>query len=378
MDAVAAGQGPAGELAENAGLPFERARAMPRSVYSSPEFLELELDRVFAADWFCAGRADGFPQAGDWLAFDLAREPVVVVRGHDGEIRALSNVCRHRMSRIVEGRGNSRTLSCPYHGWTYGLDGRLRGAAGMTRNDAFDRRACRLPEFRCEIWLGWVMVTLNPHAPPVAGQLAALEAMIGDYGMQDYVQGFFEIMQWNTNWKVLAENFMESYHLPVCHARTIGALSRVDDVECPQGRPAFNYHTLQKEPEFTLSIAHPDNERMQGERRLTTYLLSIYPSLMITLTPGYFWYLALHPAGTGRVRIFFGGGMAVEFANDPDGQKHFDELRILLDEVNKEDRGCTERVYAGLLSEFAEPGCLSHLERPNYEFANYLSNRVSP
>ncbi len=377
MDAVAAQRGPARELAENVGQPFERARAMPKSVYSSQEFLELELDRIFGMDWFCAGRVDGFSKAGDYLAFDLAREPVVVVRGNDGKVRALSNVCRHRMSKIVEGRGNSRTLSCPYHGWTYSLDGQLRGAAGMGHNSEFDRRACRLPEFRCEIWLGWVMVTLNPDAPPVAEQLAEVESMIEDYGMRDYSQGFFEVMEWNTNWKVLAENFMESYHLPVCHARTIGGLSRVDDVECPEGGPAFNYHTLQKEPEFTLSIAHPDNRRMQGERRLTTYLLSIYPSLMITLTPGYFWYLTLHPVEPGKVRIFFGGGMAPEFANDPDGQKHFDELRTLLEAVNAEDRGCTERVYAGLQSEFAEPGYLSHLERPNFEFATYLSNRVS-
>ena len=245
----------------------------------------------------------------------------------------------------------------------------------MARNLDFDRSKHRLPPVRCETWLGWVLVTLNPDAPPVAEHLAEVEGMISDYEMQDYRQGFFEVMEWNTNWKVLAENFMESYHLPVCHAKTIGGLSRVDDVECPEGRPAFNYHTLQKDPEFTLSVAHPDNVRLKGDRRFMTWLIVVYPSMLITLTPGYFWYLTLHPVTPGKVRIFFGGGMSKDFSNDPEGERHFADLR-LLDEVNEEDRGCTERVYSGLISDFAEPGHLSHLERPNFEFANYLSQRI--
>ena len=376
MDGFVLTAGPAAELAENVSQPFERARAMPKCVYSSEEFLQLELEHIFRKDWFCVGREDGLARPGDYLAFDLAGQPIMVLRDNDGKIRAQANVCRHRMSKIVEGRGNTRTLVCPYHGWTYGLDGRLRGAPGMARNSDFDKSRYRLPQIRCEIWLGWVLVTLNPDAPQVAEHLAEVEAMIEDYAMQDYSQGFFEVMEWDTNWKILAENFMESYHLPVCHAKTIGGLSLVDDVECPKGRPAFNYHTLQKDPEFTLSVAHPENVRLKGDRRFMTWLLAIYPSMLITLTPGYFWYLSLHPVSPGKVRIFFGGGMSKEFKSDPNGAKHFAELRKLLDEVNEEDRGCTERVYAGSLSEFAEPGHLSHLERPNFEFANYLSKRI--
>ena len=349
---------------------------MPKSVYCSEEFLQLEIESVFKKDWFCVGREDGFANPGDYLAFELAGQPVMVLRDNEGNIRAQANVCRHRMSKIVEGRGSKRSLVCPYHGWTYGLDGRLRGAPGMGRNTGFDRSGYRLPQIRCETWLGWVLVTLNPDAPPVSEHLAEVESMIRDYDMPSYTQGYFEVMEWNTNWKVLAENFMESYHLPVCHAKTIGGRSRVDEIDCLEGRAAFNYHTLQKEPDFTLSVAHPDNTRLKGDYRLMTWLLAIYPSMLVTLTPGYFWYLSLHPVSTGRVRIFFGGGMAKEFADDPEGQKHFDELKKLLDEVNEEDRGCTERVYAGLLSDFAEPGHLSHLERPNFEFATYLSNRI--
>ena len=106
-------------------------------------------------------------------------------------------------------------------------------------------------------------------------------------------------------------------------------------------------------------------------------MLAIYPSLLITLTPGYFWYLTLHPQGPGQVRIGFGGGMSPDFVGDPDAQAHFTALKTLLDEVNVEDRGCTEKVYRGLLSRLARPGHLSHLERPNYDFARYLESRLA-
>ena len=112
------------------------------------------------------------------------------------------------------------------------------------------------------------------------------------------------------------------------------------------------------------------------ERRRTTFLLAVYPSLLITLTPGYFWYLTLHPDGVDHVRIGFGGGMSDDYAEDADAQANFETLKTLLDEVNVEDKGCTEKVYKGLSSEGAEPGHLSHLERPNYDFAHYINGRI--
>lgn len=98
--------------------------------------------------------------------------------------------------------------------------------------------------------------------------------------------------------------------------------------------------------------------------------------MLITLTPGYFWYLSLHPKGVGQVHINFGGGMSPEFVSDPDAQDHFKAVKTLLDDVNIEDRGCTEKVFKGLLSDHATPGHLSHLERPNYDFAKYLASHA--
>ncbi|MEI4471682.1 aromatic ring-hydroxylating oxygenase subunit alpha [Frigidibacter sp. MR17.24] len=369
---------PAAELFENVSAPFGQARAMPKSVYTSPEFLERELSAIFARDWLCAGRADALPAPGDYLTMQIAGEPIIVLRDREGALRAMSNVCRHRMSTLLEGRGNVRSIVCPYHAWTYSLDGSLRGAPAMAANEGFCKTDVALPQVRCEEWLGWIMVTLNPDAPPPAETLAGVEALVGKFGMQHYVEAFREEFRWNTNWKVLAENFMESYHLPVCHAETIGHTVDLMKMTCPEGEAAFNYHYIIKNDALDLTLAHPTNTTLEGDDRRTTWLLSIYPALLITLSPGYFWYLCLTPDGPDHVNVLYGGGLAPEFVADPKASEHFARLKALLDEVNDEDKDCVERVYRGIRSRMGAPGHLSHLERPNFDFARWISARVGP
>ena len=367
---------PTAELRANVALPFGQAVAMPKSVYTSPEFAALEQRHIFARDWLCAGRADALRAPGDYLTMDISGEPILVLRDQDGIVRAMSNVCRHRMSTLLEGRGTTRSIVCPYHAWTYNLDGTLRAAPAMTRNDGFCKDRIALPPVRCEVWLGWIMVTLNPDAPPVADRLAGVSDLIGPFQMEAYVESFREEFRWATNWKVLAENFMESYHLPVCHAGTIGGHVDLLKMSCPEGLPAFNFHSILKNDALDLALAHPANMRLQGDQRRTTWLLSVYPSLMITLSPGYFWYLSLTPDGPGHVHVVFGGGLAPDYAADPASADHFARLKALLDKVNAEDKGCVERVYRGLCAGLADPGPLSHLERPNYDFARYIAGMM--
>jgi phenylpropionate dioxygenase-like ring-hydroxylating dioxygenase large terminal subunit len=364
------------ELVATASEPFERARNMPPGVYTSPAFLERELQDVFAREWVSVGRASALSKPGDYVTYELAGQPILVIRDTDGGLRALSNVCLHRMSTLLEGSGNRRAIACPYHGWTYGLDGTLRAAPAMERNAAFCKEHYRLPELRCEEWLGWIMVSLDKDIEPVATRLAEVRGLIDDYGMETYIETFRETHVWDTNWKVLAENFMESYHLPVCHAGTIGRLSKLEEMVCPPGLATFNYHTILKDDSLKIALAHPSNTRMKGDRRRTTFLLAVYPSLLVTLTPGYFWYLSLHPRGVGQVHIVFGGGMSPDFVNSDEAQSHFAQLKTLLDKVNVEDRACTEKVYRGLCAGAATPGHLSHLERPNYDFAQYLAEKT--
>ncbi|MBC7736654.1 MAG: Rieske (2Fe-2S) protein, partial [Candidatus Saccharibacteria bacterium] len=116
------------ELRANVAVPFQQARAMPKSVYTDPAFLALEEKHIFARDWLSAGRAEVLKAPGDYLTMTISGEPVIILRDKDGALRGLSNVCRHRMSTLLEGSGNVRSIVCPYHAWTYNLDGSLRGA----------------------------------------------------------------------------------------------------------------------------------------------------------------------------------------------------------------------------------------------------------
>lgn len=368
---------PATELLTAAARPLVDARAMPPSVYTSEDFLKQELAEIFGKEWVCVGRTEGLKNPGDYVTFELAGQPVVVIRSREGELNAFSNVCLHRMSTLVEGSGNKRLLVCPYHAWTYDLDGQLRGAPFMAETTGFCKENYKLPQIRCEEWLGWVYITLDDERPSLASKLGELEAMIAPYQVENYVECFRETHVWDTNWKVLAENFMESYHLPVCHAATVGGHSKLEEMECPPGLPAFNYHWITKEASLAMGNAHPDNTRLEGHWRKTTALITLYPSHLITLTPGYFWYLSLHPKGPGQVAIVFGGGLSPEFMADPKADEYIKTLKTLLDEVNLEDRGCTEKVYRGLSSDKAQPGHLSYLERPIYDFMQYIAEKTA-
>ncbi len=364
-------------LLANISVPFERAFAMPKAVYTDKDFLRLEQEHLFKAEWICAGRAESLPNVGDYLTLTIAQEPIVVLRNTSGEIRALSNVCRHRMSVIMQGQGNARALVCPYHAWTYNLDGSLRGAPAMGLNCEFNKEKTSLPNLQCRVWQGWILVSLNPNAPDPDLHLAPVQELVGYLDMASYSQTFQKQFRWNTNWKVLAENFMESYHLPVCHAQTIGGSVDLMKMDCPEGLPAFNYHWIEKNDKVPLALAHPSNSTLKGLDRRRTWLLAIYPSLMITLTPGYFWYLSLTPDGPDHVQVLFGGGLSKDWAADPKAPAYLETVMELLDDVNIEDKGCVEKVYQGMLSGLSAPGPLSHLERPNYDFATYLARRIT-
>lgn len=366
-------------LSKNASMPFEEARAMPPGVYHSPEFLALEESGIFRKQWICIGRADSISETGDYIACDILDQPVVVVRGADGVIQGFSNVCLHRMSRLLEGTGNAKRVVCPYHAWTYGLDGALIAAPHMEQSPCFDKQKYKLPDVRAAIWQGWIYVTLSAEAPGLESHLRELGETVTDrYRMEHYVETFREEHVWDTNWKILAENFMESYHLFRLHAATVGPHSKIEEMDCPPGGAAFNYHWITKESTLGLGNAHPDNKHLQGDWRKTTALITAYPGHMITLTPGYFWYLCLQPRGVDKVHIIYGGGFAPEYVNDPKADEMIGDLKKLLDEVNAEDRIGVESVFRGARAGLASNGHLSYLERPNFEFGQYLARHVCP
>ena len=157
------------------------ARALPMNLYASVQGFERELDTIFRREWICVGRAEQVGNPGDYFTVDIAGEAIVVVRGMDGRLRALSSVCRHRYFSVVEGAGNATRFTCSYHLWTYELDGRLRGAPHMPVVCDLHGDPVALPEFSVDTWLGFVFVSLLSDPPPLTTQFAGVESHWQNY-----------------------------------------------------------------------------------------------------------------------------------------------------------------------------------------------------
>ena len=187
----------------------------PWSWYSDREIWSLEQERIFARTWQYVGHVGMVGAPGDFFTARAGRIPVVVTQAEDGETRAFANVCRHRGSLVVEGAGNRKTLQCPYHAWTYGLDGRLRAAP---RAD-FAVDEVGLEPVRLDRWGPFLFVNAYPDAAPLAETLAEVPAEVADLGLDVHELRFHHRAEWSVsaNWKVVAENFLECYHCAVAH-----------------------------------------------------------------------------------------------------------------------------------------------------------------
>ena len=369
------------QLATSANGPLERATSAEPRLYWDEEIAAQEETAIFRRDWVCPGLAAEIPRPGDYLTFTIAGDPVFCIRDKSGEIKTFSNVCRHRMMQLLEGTGCTSRVVCPYHAWTYSLDGQLIGAGHMERSEGFNKKEVCLPQIRTEIWNGWIYVTLNPDATPVAEALAPLHEVVSRYEMENYVPVVREEHVWQTNWKLLTENFMEGYHLPVAHKATVGAWFPVEKTVFPDTvYDAFTYQTFQKTGNATYGQAHPDNTRLKGDWRNTSVLPTVFPTHMYVLAPDHLWYLSLRPKGVGQVDVRFGVAIAPEvdamLGYADERTAWIDELTGFFEHVNTEDRQVVEGIYAGSRSAQATPGPLSWLEREIHDFQQYLSRRL--
>jgi choline monooxygenase len=201
-----------------------RSGTLPADWYTSHELFELEQRTLFRRVWTCVGRTEQVAQPGDYFTCELANEQIVVVRDRSGTLRALSSICLHRAGPVALGSGHRKAFQCPYHGWTYELDGRLRRCQGMEGTEDFDPAAMRLPEFRVEAWGPLVWVTLEESTPPLAEWLAQITPRLANYRLEEmeYIGG----RTWTLpcNWKMYVDNYMEGYHIPFIHPGLAQAL----------------------------------------------------------------------------------------------------------------------------------------------------------
>ncbi|WP_166418926.1 aromatic ring-hydroxylating oxygenase subunit alpha [Cochlodiniinecator piscidefendens] len=367
-------------LQRNAELPDELAEATPPQVYTSPEFLELELDQIFNHEWFCVGRIDEFSNPGDYRTTKIGRDPVIVLRDRDGVLRAMSNVCRHRMATLVEGSGNLKgRISCPYHAWTYNLDGQLIGAAHM--RDNFDKKEVCLPQFQVEVWEGWVYVSLDPEAKPLAPRLQPISDAYANYRMSEYTTLFRAEEIWDTNWKILVQNFVEGYHLFVAHAKTIEPAMPTKLANALHGGDAYSLYEQGRVPgkSYERSSDLPmANTQLTEEEKTKAVLFAIFPCHVVSIVGERTFWLSLQPYGVDKVKVFWGSDIFP--GTLPEGKEERDayaaELKAGFDAINEEDKPIIGSIAENAGALAAEPGRLSPKERTVWYFQQYLARQL--
>ena len=225
--------------------PLEEGWTLPATWYSDADVHAGERERIFARSWTYAGPTEWVAEPGSYFAAHIGHVPVAVVRGSDGALRGLVNVCRHRGHLVVEGTGCRETLQCPYHAWTYDLDGTLRRAPRSEREPGFDPSGLSLAPVSVDTWGPFVFVNPDPDAAPLAAALGGLPAIVAESGLDVDTIRFHSHHEWpiEANWKVVMENFLECYHCPTAHP----GFSKVIDVN-PDS------YLLQVHPTFSSQI----------------------------------------------------------------------------------------------------------------------------
>ena len=356
--------------------------ALPAWVYSNPEMTRLELERIVLPSWQIVCHVNSIPKAGDFVTMDIGNESVLVLRDRDGRERAFHNVCRHRGARLLDGSGNCpQAVTCPYHGWTYRLDG---GLIGTPMKDSFvrlDRADYSLKPVRVDVALGFVFVALAGDPPPVAKVWGALAAELAPYRIEEMVPlGPLTADIWEVDWKVAMDNYLESYHVPIGHP----GLNRMftpdydDQASVPGVARGISWmreteSSRWSERLYQRLIGRVATHLPERERRCWRFY-SALPNLGIDVYPDKMDFFQVLPHGAGRCLIRAG------IFGLPDSRPEMAAVRFLSarinDQVNDEDRWLCGRVQQGLGSSSYTPGPLSGIERWLLQFHDLLRERI--
>jgi len=315
-----------------------RASTLPANCYIDPAVLEAEQRAIFARTWQLVGRAEQVREPGAYFTAQIANEPLLVVRGGDDELRAMSNVCRHRAGPVAKGEGKRPVLQCGYHGWTYALDGRLLTTPEFDGVECFDRGAVALPRFRLEQWNELIFANLDPAAPPLREFLGELAASLDRRDYAGYRLAARKEWLLDCNWKVYVDNYLEGYHIPIVHPSLFRAL---------------DYQRYRTETRGNYSIQHAPLRH--GDDKAEYFWL--FPNLMLNVYADNFSTNLIVPLGPTRTLTLF--EWYFHNPDAPDVQKRIDETIAFSDEIQLEDIAICEAVQRGLASSTYDAGRFS-------------------
>jgi choline monooxygenase len=277
---------------------LSKAHTLPARIYHDHELYQRERERIFWGSWQVVGLAQDLERPGDFFTAEVAGEPLVVNRGVDGVVRAFYNVCRHRAGAVAVGKGNRKVLQCRYHGWTYGLDGKLLKTREFDGVEDFDPDCFGRHRVAVEVWGPMVLVNLQNEAPPLAtllGEIVSETSHLKLDGLRLVERRDYEIA---CNWKVYVENYLEGYHIPMAHP---GLYREIDYAGYRVETRRF--HSLQLAP---LRPPKSDGHRYaQLEPDTEVLYYWVWPNLMLNFYPDNFSMNLVLPLGTNRTLTRF-------------------------------------------------------------------------
>ncbi len=356
------------------------AHSLPTACYVDADVAALEAEVVFRRGWVGVGRGDRWASPGDYAALDVGGVPVAVVRGDDGVLRAFANTCSHRFAQVVEGEGSCTRMRCPFHAWTYALDGRLVGAPSMARTDGFDRTEHGLHEFVVAERLGFAFVSLEASPPSIDAWLGDAAEVHARWDLTSMVTTRRREFTVDCNWKAFAEVFNEYYHLPYVHPGSIDdTYDDPDEPEAVTGAWATHFGTtqgtgglLEDDQDKALPVIGGLDER---EARGVRYSW-LFPSLVIATGAEGLWMYEVFPDGPDRCRC----AQVVCFPPETVAADGFAEVAESyyerFDVAIAEDIPMLERQRRGMATPFARQGRFSYLEPNVARFAGWYAERL--
>ena len=392
------------DIERSSRAPLSQSRTNPADAYTSADFFAWEVEHVFSPEWLCVAHVSQIPEPGNFVNLDLLGEPLTVARGMDGNVRVLSRVCPHRgMDIMPEGFGHPgfepadlrasraacgrvRSFLCPYHHWSFELDGRLKGCAEMDAAEGFRREEQRLAQWTSEVWEGFVFVNPSGDAVPLREQFTDLRTSVAAWQLAEMKVVIELAWECPFNWKVMVENWMESYHHLGAHHRTLHPMMPARDTWTEAEQPHFIRAHLPYKPALVaaLRVAEAEGRRAAGFRAVPglddaqKYEWGLYlglPCFMLLVAPDRALWYRLQPIVADRCRLLTTTLVTPEAAADPAFEASLEAETRMLRDFHLEDMQMCTGVQRGLGSSAYAPGRLSHLEMPVWLIQRYLAAR---
>ena len=365
-------------------LPVGDAESLPPECYTDAEFYEFEKEAVFNHEWLCLGREDWVKNPGDYYTSSIIGEPIVVVRNSKGVLKAFSSVCQHRAMLVAEGSGNTRGFVCPYHHWSYSLDGQLVGAPAMSKTRDFDKTSFNLPEIKLEVWLGFVFINFDNDAPPLAPRLEVITDLLKPYDIAN-AEGPrpapSEKYAWN--WKVMLENNNDGYHASRLHGGPLHDFVPSELASFPDHMPddTAGYYrtnaTLHPDAAFnpTQKAVFPVFPNLTDEDRKQVLFANLPPTLSLVMTSDSVIYLILRADGAETMEMDIGNLYAPGAMAEPGFDLKLTMCNETVGNIVDQDWHVDELVQVGLRSRFAIRGRYSWQEGAQQELNSWLVPR---